>query len=52
VTPTPQQFYERAVAAADAERRLPVPDQTGWEIFPFAVMLMPRDHLDLGEVRA
>ena len=33
--PTAQDFYDRAVAAADAERRLPVPDQAGWDIFPF-----------------
>ena len=28
-------FYQRALAAADAEGRLPVPAQAGWEIFPF-----------------
>jgi hypothetical protein len=38
VTQTPQEFYRRAVAAADADGRLPV-----------GVMLMPRDHLDLGD---
>jgi diadenosine tetraphosphate (Ap4A) HIT family hydrolase len=28
-------FYERVLAAADTEGRLPVPGQAGWEIFPF-----------------
>ncbi len=33
--PTSPDFYARVVAHADAERRLPLPDQAGWEIFPF-----------------
>ena len=32
---TPQEFYERCLAAADDERRLPLPGQSLWEIFPF-----------------
>ena len=32
---TPEEFYARCVAAADAEGRLPVPAQSMWEIFPF-----------------
>ncbi len=32
---TPEEFYERVLAAADAEARLPVPAQSMWEIFPF-----------------
>jgi diadenosine tetraphosphate (Ap4A) HIT family hydrolase len=35
VSSTAQQFYDRAVAAADSEGRLPLPDQSGWDIFPF-----------------
>jgi hypothetical protein len=35
VTPSPQDFHDRAVAAADAEGRLPLPEQAMWEIFPF-----------------
>jgi diadenosine tetraphosphate (Ap4A) HIT family hydrolase len=35
VIPTSQDFYARVLAHADDERRLPVPDQAGWEIFPF-----------------
>ena len=35
MTPTPQQYYDRAVAAADDEGRLPLPEQSMWEIFPF-----------------
>ena len=31
----PHDFYARARRAADSEGRLPVPDQAGWEIFPF-----------------
>ena len=50
VTVTAQGFYDRAVAAADAEGRLPVPDQAGWEIFPFAadsLRVKPLDPLTL-----
>lgn len=32
---SPEQFYERAVAAADGERRLPLSRMTGWDISPF-----------------
>jgi len=32
---TPEEFYEHAVAAADAERRLPLSRMTGWDISPF-----------------
>lgn len=31
----PDEFYDHAVAAADAERRLPLARMTGWEISPF-----------------
>jgi diadenosine tetraphosphate (Ap4A) HIT family hydrolase len=49
---TPQEFYQRAVAAADAERRLPVPDQSGWDIFPFeqeSLRVKPLGQLTLPE---
>jgi len=32
---TPEEFYAQVLTRADADRRLPVPDQAGWEIFPF-----------------
>jgi diadenosine tetraphosphate (Ap4A) HIT family hydrolase len=32
---TPEEFYAHALTAADSEGRLPIPDQAGWEIFPF-----------------
>lgn len=32
---TPQEFYDRCVAAADPEGRLPMPAQSMWDIFPF-----------------
>ena len=33
---TPQQFYARVIATADADGRLPLPDLTGWAaVFPF-----------------
>ncbi len=32
---TPEDFYARCLAHADAEGRLPLPDQSGWDIFPF-----------------
>ncbi|BCJ47377.1 hypothetical protein GCM10010168_17350 [Actinoplanes ianthinogenes] len=32
---TPDEFYQHALAAADSDHRLPVPDMTGWEISPF-----------------
>jgi len=31
----PEEFYRRAVAAADAEQRLPLARMTGWDISPF-----------------
>jgi diadenosine tetraphosphate (Ap4A) HIT family hydrolase len=31
----PEEFYARVLAVADDQRRLPVPDQTTWDIFPF-----------------
>ncbi len=32
---SPDEFYARCLEYADAERRLPMPDQSMWEIFPF-----------------
>lgn len=32
---SPDAFYDHAVAAADADRRLPLSRMTGWEISPF-----------------
>jgi diadenosine tetraphosphate (Ap4A) HIT family hydrolase len=32
---TPEDFYAHAVAAADAEQRLPLSRMTGWDISPF-----------------
>jgi hypothetical protein len=32
---SPDEFYEHAIAAADAERRLPLSRMTGWDISPF-----------------
>jgi hypothetical protein len=32
---SPEEFYDHAVAAADAERRLPLSRMTGWDISPF-----------------
>lgn len=49
---TAQQFYERAVAAADGEGRLPLPAQSMWEIFPFepeSLRVKPLDPLTLPE---
>ena len=35
---TPAEFYDRVIAAADADGRLPLPDMTGWEaVFPFVM---------------
>ncbi len=31
----PEEFYAHAIAAADAERRLPLSRMTGWDISPF-----------------
>ena len=47
-----QQYHERAVAAADAEGRLPLPAQSMWEIFPFeheTLRVKPLDPLTLPE---
>jgi diadenosine tetraphosphate (Ap4A) HIT family hydrolase len=52
VTPSAQDFHDRAVAAADAEGRLPVPEQAMWEIFPFepdSLRVKPLDPLTLPE---
>lgn len=32
---TPDEFYARAMAEADADGRLPLSRMTGWEVFPF-----------------
>lgn len=32
---SPEEFYRRAIAAADAEGRLPLARMTGWEVSPF-----------------
>lgn len=32
---TPEEFYQHALAVADAEQRLPLSRMTGWEISPF-----------------
>jgi diadenosine tetraphosphate (Ap4A) HIT family hydrolase len=38
VAETPDEFYARVIAAADADGRLPLPDMTGWEaVFPFVM---------------
>lgn len=37
MTYSPREFYERCLAHADADGRLPVPEQSMWEIFPFEV---------------
>ena len=31
----PDEFYDRALAAGDSERRLPLSRMTGWDISPF-----------------
>ena len=52
MTLSPEQFYERVLAYADAERRLPVPPQSMWEIFPFEdadLTVKPLDPLVLPE---
>lgn len=52
MTPTPQEIYERVLARADDDRRLPLPAQSMWEIFPFEPdsLRFKRDHLDLGDL--
>lgn len=50
--PTPQEFHARALAHADPQRRLPRPDQSMWEIFPFepdSLTVKPLDPLTLPE---
>lgn len=32
---SPEEFYARALAHADADGRLPAPEQSTWDIFPF-----------------
>lgn len=49
---TPEQFDARARAAADSNDRLPVPEQAGWEIFPFeeaSLRVKPLEPLALPE---
>lgn len=50
--PTPQDFHRRAKAHADADGRLPLPEQSMWEIFPFeseSLRVKPLDPLTLPE---
>jgi diadenosine tetraphosphate (Ap4A) HIT family hydrolase len=35
VAETAEEFYARVRAHADGDGRLPVPDQAGWDVFPF-----------------
>ena len=52
MTPTPQEFHQRVLAHADADRRLPLPEQSMWEIFPFepdSLRVKPLDPLTLPE---
>jgi hypothetical protein len=52
MTPSPQVFHDRAVAAVDAEGRLPLPEQAMWEIFPFepeSLRVKPLDPITLPE---
>jgi hypothetical protein len=49
---SPEQFYDHVVAYADPQRRLPVPPQSAWEIFPFEdadLRVKPLDPLVLPE---
>jgi diadenosine tetraphosphate (Ap4A) HIT family hydrolase len=49
---TPEEFYDLARAHADADGRLPLPDQSMWEIFPFepaGLRTKPLDPLTLPE---
>lgn len=49
---TPEEFYDLARAHADADGRLPLPDQSMWEIFPFepeGLRAKPLDPLSLPE---
>ncbi|MDN5859989.1 MAG: hypothetical protein L0H84_15345 [Pseudonocardia sp.] len=47
MAPTPEQVHAHAMAAADTQGSLPLPEMSGWEIFPFdrgtlrTVPLMP-----------
>ena len=48
----PEEFYARVLAAAGDERRLPLPDQATWDIFPFepaGLVIRPLDPLTLPE---
>ncbi len=52
MTETPHEFYDRVIAHADAEGRLPLPAQSMWEIFPFepgSLRVKPLDPLTLPE---
>jgi diadenosine tetraphosphate (Ap4A) HIT family hydrolase len=42
VAETPEELYERALAAADADGRLPLPPLDEWETFPFEGELRTR----------
>jgi diadenosine tetraphosphate (Ap4A) HIT family hydrolase len=49
---TPEDFYASVLLAADEERRLPLPEQAMWEIFPFelaGLVVKPLDPLTLPE---
>ncbi len=48
----PQDFYDRTLAHAGTDRRLPLPEQSMWEIFPFepdSLRVKPLDDLTLPE---
>lgn len=50
--PTPEDFFARAMAHADPEGRLPLPEQSMWEIFPFepeTLRVKPLEPLTLPE---
>jgi hypothetical protein len=52
VPETAEEFYARAVAHADGEGRLPLPEQSMWEIFPFepeSLRVKPLEPLTLPE---
>ena len=42
VAETPEELYERALSAADADGRLPLPPLAEWETFPFEGELLTR----------
>jgi len=50
--PTPQEFHDRLLAHADPQRRLRMPEQAWWDIFPFepdSLVVKPLDPLTLPE---